>query len=96
MHIFSTYKQHIQSAHPDLLIEVPFKYKAIVHENEEVTILGVWQVDGDTSTPLRIEPKSGAETSMLHFLANIREHARKRAYELEQKQKQNQDVQVTN
>lgn len=87
MHIFSTYKQSVQSAHPDVLIEVPFKYKAIVHPDEEVTILGVWQVDGDTATPLRTEPKSGSETSMLHFLANIREHAREEAYK---RSKQNQ------
>lgn len=87
IYIFSTYKQHLQTAHPDLMLEIEFEYKAIVHPDEEVTILGVWQVDGDTATPLRTEPKSGAETSMLHFLANIREHAREEAYK---RSKQNQ------
>ena len=80
MQIFSTFKQELQTAHPDVLIEVPFKYKAIVHIDEEVTILGVWQLDGEVATPLRITPNSGSETSMLKFLANIREHARLEAY----------------
>lgn len=93
MLIFSTYKQYVQTAHPDLILEVPFMYKAILHENEEVEILEILDVDGNK---LRNGAKSNSEDFMHRFLANIREHARKRAYELEQKQKQNQDVQVTN
>ncbi len=85
MQIFSTYKQYVQTAHPDLILEVPFKYRAIVHDDEEVTILGIWDVDGNN---LRTGPKSNSEDYMHRFIANIREHARKRAYELEQKQKQ--------
>jgi len=64
------------------MLEIEFEYKAIVHPDEDVTILDVYQVDGTRVNVLRIEPKSGAETAMLHFLANIREHARAEAYKL--------------
>lgn len=87
MHIQSVYKQYIQTAHPDLILEVPFRYKAIVHENEEVEVIEILDVDGNTLRKGFHGAKSNNEDFMHRFLANIREHARSEAYK---RSKQNQ------
>lgn len=85
MEIQATYKQELSTLHPDLILEVEFKYRAFVHKNEEVTVLGVWHIDGEEAISLRVTPTSGGESSMFRFLANIREHARIVAYKQSKK-----------
>lgn len=88
MHIKGVYKQYIQTAHPDLILEVPFRYQADVQNNEEVEILEVIDVDGNR---LRTGAKSNNEDYMHRFLANIREHARAEAYKLSKKNQSSND-----
>lgn len=90
--IHSTYTQKVETIHPDVIIDVPFIYLASVNQkNEEVEIKYVFLVDGQGKIPVRITPKSEFESSLLKFLANIREHAREQAY----KQKQSSHVPAT-
>lgn len=78
--IHSTYTQQVETIHPDVLIDVPFIYLASVDEQEEVEIKYVFMIDNGQKFPVRIIPKSESESSLLKFLANIREHAREKAY----------------
>ena len=84
MHIHGVYKQYIQTVHPDLILEVPFRYQADVQKNEAVEILEILDVDGNR---LRTGAKSNNEDCMHRFLANIREHARNEAYKLSKQNK---------
>ena len=75
------YVQTMQSNHPDVSTVVKFAYKADVTKSENVRIKEVFQVDGPTPFEVRITPYSEHDSSMLRFLAYIREHARGVAYE---------------
>jgi len=77
--IESTYTQELQTIHPDLIIKVPFQYKAFVYPNEgeTVRIAEVFIVDLGDIKPLEIGKKT---QSMERFLALIREDARAKAY----------------
>ena len=77
--ITETYKQRIQTAHPDVMIEVPFRYAATVDKDEEVEIEWVQLLDGETQSSVRI---TGKDFDMRCFLATIREHARETAYKI--------------
>jgi hypothetical protein len=77
--ITATYKQQIQTIHPDTLIEVPFRYAATVDKDEEVNVEWVQLLDGQNSTHVRI---AGNSEDMRRFLATIREHARETAYKI--------------
>jgi len=81
--IISTYTQQVTTIHPDLIIEVPFKYKAVVHpDGSEVDIIEVHTMDGANAMPLSVD-KSVYSTD--RFLAYIREDARAKAYQLTKK-----------
>lgn len=77
--ITATYKQQIQTIHPDVLIDVPFRYAATVDHNEEVEIEWVQLLDGIPQPNIRI---TGSDEGMRRFLASIREHARETAYKI--------------
>ena len=77
--ISAIYKQHVPSAHPDLLIEVQFRYTATVDKDEEVTVESVQLLDGTPQPNLRI---TGEDEGMRRFRAVIRDHARETAYKI--------------
>jgi len=78
--IISTYTQQVPTIHPDLIIEVPFKYKAVVHpDGSEVDVIEVHTIDGANAMPLSVD-KSVHSTD--RFLAYIREDARAKAYKI--------------
>lgn len=78
--IISTYTQQVSTIHPDLIIEVPFKYKAVVnHDGYEVDVIEVHNMDGANAMPLSVD-KSVYSTD--RFLAYIREDARTKAYQI--------------
>lgn len=84
--ITATYKQQLQTIHPDVLIDVPFRYAATVDQDEEVEIQWVQLIDGIPQQNIRI---TGNSEDMRRFLATIREHARETAYKI---RKENGDV----
>lgn len=84
--IEATYKQLVPTIHPDTIIEVPFKYCAIIDTDENVYIQWVKRLDGIPQPNIRI---TGNDEGMRRFLAAIREHARETAYKI---RKENGDV----
>jgi len=78
--IISTYVQQVPTIHPDLIIEVPFKYKAVVNpDGYEVDVIEVHTMDGDNAMPLSVDKNI---FSIDRFLAHIREDARAKAYQI--------------
>lgn len=84
--IEATYKQQVPTIHPDTIIEVPFRYSAIIDDDENVDIEWVQLLDGIPQPNVRI---TGSDEGMRRFLAAIREHARETAYKI---RKENGDV----
>lgn len=78
--IESTYTQEVSTIHPDLIIKVPFRYTAYVHndEGETVDIKEVSITDLGENQFLQIHKKT---PSTERFLAHIREDARKKAHQ---------------
>lgn len=88
MQIESTLIQQVPTIHPDLIIEVPFKYKAVVHDDGyEVDVIEVHTMDGANAMPLSV---NSSIYSIDRFLAHIREDARAKAYQLTKKSSHDQ------
>jgi len=79
--IISKYVQELPTIHPELIIQVPFFYKAIVHndESETVEVRQVFIKDNGENQFLQINKST---PSIDRFLAHIREDARAKAYKL--------------
>lgn len=78
--IEGTYTEHVQTMHPDIMVEVPFKYKAVV-DGDEVNVVSASMAYENQKLDLRTTPRSTSDY-LNRFLANIREHARKEAYKI--------------
>jgi len=93
--IISTYKQKVQTIHPDLIIEVPFFYKAVVHSDEGETV-DVIEVSVSDVAEIKFLPIDKKTPSIERFLAYIREDARAKAYKLRKQNKVNHESSATN
>ena len=93
--IISTYKQQVQTIHPDLIIEVPFFYKAVVHSNDEETV-DVIEVSVSDVSEVKILPIDKKTPSIERFLAYIREDARAKAYKIRKQKAQSHESSTAN
>lgn len=77
--IKSTLITEVSTIHPDLMIQVPFRYEADVYleKNEMVNVRRVWLTDIGEHKELSINKNI---PSVDRFLAHIREDARAKAY----------------
>lgn len=93
--IESTYNQEVTTIHPDLIIKVPFRYIAHVHQDEGETV-DIRQVSITDNGDIQFLPIDKKTPSMERFLAHIREDAREKAYKLRKQNPVNHESSTTN